>query len=403
MKIFLKQKNTEKILAVDIGRSAVKALLFEKNQKNGRWAIKKNLEEELNSFGVFSGSDFQREILRKTLKEIFRDIEILKCRVVFTFGPEFLQANVFKMKIERKIVEEKIEKEEFEKIQKEIEQDISRQLFSFIAKKMLKEPDDFQILSWRILEENIDGYFVKAISGLRGKTLEFKVLTVFGLKLWVGFLEDILRDLIKIPLEICHEAEGLLRWRDIETTGPENKEALKYRNITEQRDSETPNIFVDIGSWNTQIFFFDKILEAISVFETGGEDFAEKIQKNFGFLPTALSALEIFLAESKITLGTREKITHSLADLYEKWVRNFQEKISQLQHMNMSSREVVFWGGGTVFVDLNFLTANTDFSQKNSQIKGKLFDAASLAIDNESGKPLGPRMIPALLVFYKYK
>ncbi|HOU45840.1 MAG TPA: hypothetical protein PLA41_01675 [Candidatus Pacearchaeota archaeon] len=167
------QKNN---IVFDFGTGIMKAVVFAPYQKP---EILKFAKSHIGFETLFKSNHFQNDVLADSMRNILKDLQIRNLsdfrKSYFLLSPEYIKEKVLSVKIIRDNPSIKINSQEEEKINKQINQEAQKQVFS------KKGMDDAQFLKIRILEMRIDGYTVDCLKGFNGKEVEVSFVYIFSI------------------------------------------------------------------------------------------------------------------------------------------------------------------------------------------------------------------------------
>src|SRR3989344_712511 len=168
----LKKKAKECFLALDVGTEAVKALVFEKEQKCFI------LGSALEYFDDSRPFDNEKVILRVAEEAVGMSGKT-PAGLLLTFPADILRSRVSFKSINRRKPEKIIQKKEEQGIHQFIFKETEKEVAESFARNYGIMPQDIQFVDFEILEIKIDGYNVPVLSGYSGENLEFRILATF--------------------------------------------------------------------------------------------------------------------------------------------------------------------------------------------------------------------------------
>jgi len=350
------KKKEEIFLALDVGSSAVKVVIFKKDQSQKEFPGNKKIFVLANSCQYINnqkelGEGFELEATKKTIKKAIEECllralfsledkktkKILqkqkKWKTLITFSPQKLKCVVLSQEINRKEnYEKKITKKESKEIYHLLFENTKKEIFQNFYQKKGILPADIHWISLKVLERKIEGYPVLGIQGYKGKNLKFKVLAVFLLKKYLQEINKIAKDLGLEILKIVHPLEDF-SWLEDE----------KKKNA----------VFLDIGGEISQIALLKegKLLK-IEEIEGGGEDFTEALSQDLGVDPVWARNLKEDYSKKETSAETTLKIKEILSRWKEKWSFLLKEKIKKLTRDEIFFEKVYFLGGGSLLPEI---------------------------------------------------
>lgn len=325
-----KIKKEKATLLLDIGNEAVRAQIFQ--EKDKKITILKSSLEYFDYYGTSDVRNLERDILEKVILKTFRNIGLQNLRLKFDIlvllglPADILRTRVilqnFKRGKPKKIVEEKEEKEIFQKIIDEARKKACR-IYSENSGIL---PEDLEFVSSKINGIKIDGYEVPTLQKYSGRNLDFKILTAILPKHYLKNIEDICQTTGLYNRKIVHEVEGLAPY------------------FQERPDG----IFLDVGGEKTQIFLVKSGKpEAIEEFETGRKTFSLALSEKLGLrLPEARILEERYL-RGGLSMESVERIREILYPVCQAWFRNLKLKLKEMKPEGFILQNIVLFGEGS--------------------------------------------------------
>lgn len=324
MSWFLKKKEENPFLVLDIGTEAVKSIIAQKNKDKI-----KILSYSLNYLrDPYLGCS--KDDLANNLDEVFRNqtsqpIEKLKeVEALVLLPPENFYARTADCEIERDS-ESKISGEEKESILQKLLNQAKTKISNEFSKEKGILPEDLSWLNIKILEKQINGYPLSEFKGYKGKQIEAKILTVFALESCLNTLKKTFEDLNLNILKILHPAEFIPEFLPI-----------KIEN----------GIIFDVGGRKTQLFFIRaNKLEEIKTLDRGGWNFSERLFNNLTFSRAESRELKEEYSANLLTPETAVKIKNIFEAEKKEWRNDILELKSGFEN-------VFFFGGGALLKDV---------------------------------------------------
>jgi len=342
-----KIKKEKATLLLDIGNEAVKAQIFQEKDYNppttsspfsfhSKRAPKKittlgNSLEYLDYYGMPDVRNSERDILEKVILKTFRNLGLQNLRLKFDIfvllglPADILRTRVISQNFKRgepkKIIDEKEEKEIFQKIIDEARKKACR-IYSENSGIL---PEDLQFVSSKINGIKIDGYEVPVLQKYSGRNLDFKILTAILPKYYLKEIEDICQTTGLHDRKIVHEIEALIPY------------------FKEKPDG----IFLDVGGEKTQIFLVKSSKpEATEEFETGGKTFSRALSEKLGLrLPEARILKERY-SRKELSMESMERIKEILYPVCQTWFKNLKLKLKEMKPEGFLPRNIVLFGEG---------------------------------------------------------
>jgi cell division ATPase FtsA len=348
LNFFSRAPKPEIHFVLDIGTESVKGLILEKKPalasaaagEEEKISVLGSSLEYYDRFSAFSTSQFEREVIKRTILKSIADLEresgIKKKALILGLPPNIFVSRVIFQSHKRK-EGGLIEKKEKEEILKEILEKGRKEIAKIHAEERGILPEDLRLLSLKILETKIDGYAVPDISDFDGKNLEFRLLAALLPKYYSE--ENIVKELGFEISGVNNEVEGLIPFLSQEPEG----------------------IFLDIGGEVTQIFLAKKgLLEKICEFKGGGKDFSNALSERLGLDEPAARALKHQYAKRDVTEDSRKRISKFFEIGAWSWFKNLKEKLKEMSSGIFPS-ELFIFGGGALLPEIEEILEQGDW------------------------------------------
>lgn len=342
-----------------------------------------NSLEYFDRYGIFDSLDFERDILKKTISKVIQDLGGKTDKsVILGLPANILKARIIHQSLKRtnpeKIIDEKEEKNIYQKISEEAKKEISQvysQEFGIL-------PGDIQFVNLKILEIKIDGYQVLSLQKYQGKTLDFRILTTFLPSYYLKKIKNIIESTGLKVEKIIQEVEGLNLYFDEKPDG----------------------IFLDIGGLITQICLVRSgILEKIDELQMGGQIFSKAISERLGLSEQDSRILKERYSKRELSKETSERLKEILWFPSQIWFENLKSKLEEMTGGNLLPSNIIVFGGGSQLPDIVEIL-------KKGDCKGLLFSGTlNVQIFYPKDKAGGvkflnsPQETPSLLMFYAKK
>jgi len=378
LNFFSRGSKPEIYLVLDIGTEAVKALILEKKEEEV--SVLGSSLEYYDRFSAFLTSQFESEVIKRTILRAIGELEkesgIKKKALILGLPPNIFVSRVISQHYKRK-EDGFIEKKEKEEILKEILEKGRKKIAQIYAEEKGILPADLRILSLKIIETKIDGYFVPDISDFDGKNLEFRLLATLLPKYCLE--ENIVKELGFEILRVVNEVEGLIPFLSQQPAG----------------------IFLDIGGEVTQIFLAKNgLFEKIGEFKGGGKDFSSALSERLGLDESAARFLKQQYAKRDLTEDSRKRIREFFEIGVWSWFKNLKEKLKEMSSGIFPSEFFIF-GGGALLPEIEEILKQGDWEDISFAEPPKVkFLAPADLMKIEKKKGLNSQNTPIFLISY---
>lgn len=304
-------------LVLDIGTEAVKAGF-----------LKNTAVQYYERFGVFSGRDFEKEVIKKAVLKALRGIRdkaaLQANHVILGLPVDILKAELALQCFERENPRERICRKEEEQIYQELFRKSRETIGNLFLQKTGIAAQELDFLEENCLRSTIDGYRVHHLSGYKGKSVEMKILSVFALRNYLQKFQQLFGESGLEILKIVHPGRYLPR-------------LLKN---TDQA------VFIDAGGEATQAFVLnDGILAEIFDFPMGGSDFSKALSQTFGLSEEKARIFKERYAGREMAEGVRARMHDIFLDVAEKWLSGLKAKLQTVD--NFLPSDVFVFGGAS--------------------------------------------------------
>lgn len=363
-----KKKKERSWLGLDFGEDSVKGIVF--RVFSNKSEIKNYQEQKLERFGVFDGKEFEKDLFKKAFSKLIEKLGIKEQFPKFpkriTFSTNLLKAKIFSFSFQRKKEREKITEKEREEI------------YNFVLEKAQKEitkRDEFEILKKKIIEQKVGGYLVSSLTNLRGKNLDFKILTLFSSRSDFQLIESLKKELFLQKGEISHRLEGV-------------SEFLRSKK-------ENSGIFIGVEARATLIGFFQKTLIKVVDFPIGWQNFSQKISQQLGVRKKEGEEIIEKFSKDQFSSEIKEKIKKIIEPIFDQWEKKLREELKQELSFAGFPQKVYLFGGGTI---LSGLKERIEKIEKIKEGKVNFLFPADLPIENQTLTPFSLKETSSLLI-----
>lgn len=322
---WLKQKEPEINLVLDIGSETIKSLVFQKNKEE--FIVLGTSFEYFDKFEVFDASVFKKDIIKKAISKILQNFkeEAKKSpeRVLLNPPATIFKARIVSQRFIRKNYKEIINKKEEEKILQKVLNEFKEKISQKFSGKFGIPAKDIYFVNLKILEIKIDGYEVPTLIGYKGQKLNFKVFGTFLSKYYLKDIENVIQAMDFKNTKIVHKAEGL----------------IFYLEFFPKSDG----IFINIEEGTTQIFLVKKgKLEKINEIKIGGGTFSQALSEKLGLTKERSRILKERYSEKMLSEGSSKRIKEIIWPDIQDWFLNLKKK--SLNQKILISKNIFLFG-----------------------------------------------------------
>lgn len=389
MDIFKFKKREKYFLAIDLGTTTIKSLLFER--RNGKIVILKSSIQRLEPFGIFDSRFFETEVLKKAFLKAIKGVvppggsKINPKYAVLSFPANILKSLIFLKSLKRKNPKERIQKKEAESITNNILTQAKKTISQEFTQKTGILTKDIHFLNLEILETKIDGYEVSRLVGLAGGHLNFRLIATFLIKYELEKVKKIIQGLDFEILRITDSAENLVS-------------AIGDKNLS--------GIFLDVGGKISKIvIIINGKTQWISGFDVGGDNFSQTLSLALGISGDEAEDLKIRYAKKTLSEEVRERMKEIFSQPTQKWFNDLKFILRKVQeNLEILPSAVFIFGGGSLLPEIQEILNTGDWEELPFLEKptAKFLSPNDLKNLEDSAKLLtSPQNITSILICYE--
>ena len=308
---FLKKQNS---VFLDAGSSSVKFFVVQK--ENGRSEVKKVGQLDTNKF---SREKQVQEMVDAVKKEV-GSIE----RLAFNLSSSVFRSGVFEYSFSRDNPNTAISKSEEKQLGDRIIRSARKEMLEYFEKEYGIPSEDLTIAKIKIVEAQINGYYVPYLLGYKGNEIRVRVL---GTCLPIAYRELITRlknSRSASHIRMVHWAEGVERFGN-----------------TQLKDG----IYIDIGDEMTQIAVVKKqAIIATDGVLIGGDAFTYAVEKAAHLKEDTARDYKLLYGKGEFSEEMRQTFHQAFLTEAKKWYEKVKE---QLDEMRVVLPSHVYIMGGT--------------------------------------------------------
>lgn len=318
MELKLLKKKDKPFLVLDVGTEAVKSLIVEKDSEVRILGSGISyLEDEISFNKAILAEEFETEKIKRAVKEsiksasvsslpfLKRNERLEKLEAILSLDPTKVRAQVIEEVSVREDKKQKIKKKEKEVILDYILKSAREDTFKIGLNKLGLLPEDIEILSLKILDREIEGYSVSDILGCQGKDLTFKILVIFGSRIYLEKIREILNDLDFKIIKIVHLSQVI-------------------ESVFSERAKD--GFFFDVGGEATQIISLNNsILTGVELFERGGSYFTEAIFEELNLNERDARIFKEKYSNKSLEPEISSKLKEMFSNEKDVWRKNFKK------------------------------------------------------------------------------
>jgi len=376
-------------LALDFGTQVLKSLIFKREGE--KIVILGAISETFEHPEMSDKQYFQPELIKKILTRVIQNSKnqagVKKIEyILLGFSSNILKSRISIRNFNRNNPTEKIQEKEEGEITKKILAITRQEISHTISQEFGILPSDITFINSRILEIKNDGYNIPQLKGFSGQNLDFRIISTFLLKYYLGVIIKVLKDLNLKNIRIIQPAENL--------------------NVSIQ-DKKINGLFLDIGGSMTQILLLrDGEFQVMDEFPLGGEIFTQQLSEKLGITKAEAEDLKIRYSNRLLSEEVRSRIKEFLIAPTQSWFKNLNKKLKNSnisQSKGLLSSNIFLLGGGSQLLEIEDILANGNWDSQNfpSKPRVKIISPNDLkGIEDKTKKINNPQYVPPLLICY---
>lgn len=347
-KIFA-NKNSEPILALDIGTEVAKALVFHLTE-DGAGAVVVGVGKELQKRGnMQSGavSDIAGVIAtcQKAMEGALEHAKVKKVKkAIVGIAGELVKGTTTTVHYERANSESRIDLPELKGIIQKVQEKAFERIKEQLVWETGQEDIEVKLINAAIVDVRIDGYQVTNPIGFQGRDVSVSIFNAYAPMIHLGALQTI-ADELKIDLmSIAAEPYAVARSVDYD-------DALDFSAI-----------FIDIGGGTTDIAVVrNGGLEGTKMFAFGGRAFTKKLALELQITFEEAEGLKIKYAEGKLGADVSAKIEQILQSDCQVWLGGVELSLAEFAQSDVLPSRILLCGGGSALPGIKKTLLSSDW------------------------------------------
>lgn len=344
-------KESENIIALDIGTEFVKALVFKTHSKGNDVAgeILGASKERQQHGNMQSGavSDISGVIAtcKKAVMDAQQESGLKKVKkAIIGIAGELVKGTTTTVHYEREKTEKRIDVSEL----KIIIERVQIKAFERIKKQITWETgqDDIEVklINAAIVDVRIDGYQVKNPIGFQGKDVSVSIFNAYAPMIHLGAVQSIADDLGMEIMSIAAEPYAVAR-------------SVDYDDVL-----DFSAIFMDIGGGTTDIAVVrNGGLEGTKMFAFGGRSFTKKLAHELGISFEEAEALKLNYSEGKLGSDVVGKIDSIFESDCNVWLSGVELSLAEFAETDVLPSKILLCGGGSALPGIKMALSSKEW------------------------------------------
>lgn len=340
---FLKSKTQagnpdEPLLALDVGTTVVKAVLFE--VKSGEAIILGygKVPQKSNSMKGAMIVDIEAvvESCDMAIGHAVKDYsENLPSRVIIGIAGELVRGVTIMANYDREDHDTKIESYELDEVIEKVRDSAFTDAVDEVAEETGLLVDQIEEISSTINDTYIDGFRVQNPLGFQGKEVMFRVFSTFAPSIHLNSLKTIAEELKLEILDIIVEPYAITR---------------AFRGA---RKDEFSAIFIDIGGGTTDVaVVHNGGIVGTKMFAFGGNLFTKRVEYIFDCTFEEAEEMKLEYSNGVLSEKKTAKIKEAFYEDAKVWVNGVELALKDFEDIDVYPSHIFLCGGGSQLPDI---------------------------------------------------
>jgi cell division protein FtsA len=329
-----KVNDDETLLALDVGTSFVKALVFKvvKNKIHILGYGRSTQQSEAMKGAMIINLQNVIENCDLAIGEAVRDLdEELPTKVIMGIAGELVKGVSIMAKYEREKPDEKIKQKEIEDVVEKVRSRAFENVKGEIAKETGLLEEQIEEISSVVNDTFIDNFRVTNPLEFQGKNVTFRVFSTFAPSIHLNSLRAIAQSLGFEILGIVVEPYAITR---------------AYEGSSKE---DFNAIFVDVGGGTTDIAVVHKGgIMGTKMMAFGGKVFTKRLETNFDASFQEAEKLKIQYSERELSEKRMEEVGKIISEDAKVWVDGVELALEEFEDVEVYPSKFLLCGGGAL-------------------------------------------------------
>ncbi len=332
-----KRRNSDYVLALDIGTAFVKALIFKVDDeiKKGVVLGVGRVRQKVGNMNSGAVSDIAGVI--QTCEQAIAQAESMAKienveQTIMGIAGEFVKGTTTTVHYERTRPEIRIDLPELKNIIQKVQWKAFDRIRRQLAWEVGHSEIDVKLINAAIVNVKIDGYRVSNPIGFQGREVVIGVFNAYAPMVHLGALQSIAEELNLKISSIVAEPYAITQALGMED------------------DKKFGSIFIDIGGGTTDVALVrDGVLEGTIMFALGGKAFTTRLANNLGITFSDAENLKLKYSAGQLGRDVTKKINKKLEGDCRIWVSGLEIVLENFLHSqtDLLPSRILFCGGGS--------------------------------------------------------
>lgn len=338
-------------LALDIGTSHIKAVIFEKVEDHIEIKGYSKVKQQTNAMRgamivnmkkVISGCDLAiGEALAMADKIISEEKDDPNYEapapqnVVLGIAGELVKGVAIMVNYEREEPDDKITMEEINDVVESVREQAFEGVVDEIAEEIGVSPTKIIEINSTINSTYIDGIKIDNPEGFTGSEVSYRVFTTFAPSIHLNSLKQIADEL------------------DLDITSIEVEPYVVARALNGSKEESFDGIIIDIGGGTTDVALVNHgEVIGTKMFAFGGDVFTRRVEKEFDIEFPEAEELKMKYSKLNVNETEKQKISNAFAKDIQIWLEGVEVSLSEFEDVKNYPNNIYICGGGSELVDI---------------------------------------------------
>ena len=348
-KIFGSGKNSNFVLALDIGTEVVKALIFQtRKAADGEEGVVigvGKVQQKLGNMQSGAVSDITGVVntSREAIKIAAQKAGIKKIKkAIVGIAGELVKGTTTTVHYERVRSEMRIDLPELKNIIQKVQWKAYERIRQQLAWETGNNDIEIKLINAAIVDVRIDGYRVMNPIGFQGKDVSISVFNAYAPMIHLGALQSIASELKIDLLSIAAEPYTVARSVEIED------------------NLDFSAIFIDLGGGTTDIAVVrNGGLEGTKMFALGGRAFTKRLAQELGVSFNEAENLKIKYSEGKLRMDVSSRVEEIFNDDCQVWLSGVELSLAEFAETDLLPSKILLCGGGSALPGIKKVLASS--------------------------------------------
>ncbi|MBI5412218.1 hypothetical protein HZA43_03510 [Candidatus Peregrinibacteria bacterium] len=357
---FHRQKKEAAFVALDIGTTVIKALIFtveqkynKKGEQIGKRAIIQGMGKvshflnDIHNTAITDVASVANSAKRAILEAIVKIPRLVPQKFIMGVGGEFVRGITMVMEYKREEGKEtKIDLSELQNIVHKLQWKAFGESRKALSEEMGYPEIDIKLIESAIVDIAIDGYKVSNPLGFQGKTIQLSIFNAFAPLVHFEALQAIVSEINLESLGIVSEPYALSR-------------------CLNEYSSEKSVILIDVGGFSTDLTLLEKgVLSGTKIFSIGSHTITKRIATELNISLEEAEKIKLAYTSDKLEKKSKKWIEKIIVEDISVWLSGLILALSDFQQIKVLPSKILLCGGGAYLSEIKEALTQTKWYQK---------------------------------------